>query len=201
MILSHACSTPGAAAVSDEHGECTYAELVSMAWSLGDALASQGLAQGATVGVLLSARALMPVTLLGLGLRRMVPCNLSTFRAQRQLQLERVAALPCGCAAVLVDSDVPDAAAGSGLAVVRVDQLTLDATLAPRSVSAAHAALAPRADALSDVCFIDWTSGSTGRPKGMATTMWKMAHWVRWRAYHFPLARCGARVAMGLFLP
>ena len=51
------------------------------------------------------------------------------------------------------------------------------------------------------MCFIDWTSGSTGKPKGMATTMWKMAHWVRWRAYHYPLAQYGRRVAMGLFLP
>lgn len=39
------------------------------------------------------------------------------------------------------------------------------------------------------VCFIDWTSGSTGKPKGMATTMWRMSHWVRWRAFHFPLAK------------
>ena len=44
-------------------------------------------------------------------------------------------------------------------------------------------------------------SGSTGRPKGMATTMWRMAHWVRWRAFHWPLGRLGGRVAMGLFLP
>ena len=69
----------------------------------------------------------MPVTLLGLNLRRMVACNLSTFHAQRQVQLERMAALPCGLSAVLVDADVPDAAAGSGVAVIRVDQLRLEA--------------------------------------------------------------------------
>ena len=51
--------------------------------------------------------------------------------------------------------------------------------------------------ALDDVAFVDWTSGSTGRKKGMDTTMFKMAHWVRWRAYHWPISIYGGRIAMG----
>ena len=35
----------------------------------------------------------------------------------------------------------------------------------------------------------------------MATTMFRMAHWTRWRTFHLPLARYGRRVAIGLFFP
>ncbi|KAL1519792.1 hypothetical protein AB1Y20_023299 [Prymnesium parvum] len=201
MILSHACSTPQAVAVTDERGECTYAQLTSMAWSLGAILEAKGLQAGAHLGVLLSSTRLLPVALLGLGLRRMVPCNLSRCEDQRMLQLERLLSLPSSCAAVLVDSDLSNPAAGSGLQVIRIDELVLDPGTAPLDVWGKHTALAPSIQTLNDVCFIDWTSGSTGKPKGMATTMWKMSHWVRWRAFHFPMNQYGRRVAMGLFLP
>ena len=92
MILEHACATPDAPAVADASGEISYAELVSAAWRLGAVLTDQlGLAAGGTVGVLLSENErLLAVTLLALGLRRIVPCHLSSFAAQRQLQLERL---------------------------------------------------------------------------------------------------------------
>ena len=92
MILEHACATPDAPAVADASGEISYAELVSAAWLLGAVLTDQlGLAAGGTVGVLLSENErLLAVTLIALGLRRIVPCHLSSFAAQRQLQLERL---------------------------------------------------------------------------------------------------------------
>ena len=109
MILEHACATPDAPAVADASGEISYAELVSAAWRLGAALTDQlGLAAGGTVGVLLSENErLLAVTLLALGLRRIVPCHLSSFIAQRQLQLERLLQLPRGCSAVLVGRPLP----------------------------------------------------------------------------------------------
>ena len=109
MILEHACATPDAPAVADANGEISYAELVSAAWLLGAALTEElGLPEGGTVGVLLSENdRLLPVTLLALGLRRIVPCHLSSFAAQRQLQLERLLQLPRGCSAVLVDRQLP----------------------------------------------------------------------------------------------
>ena len=151
MIVGHACARPDAAAVCDVSGEWTYAELVARAWNLGAALGEQGLQEGVTVGVLLSPRRLMTATLLGLGLRRMVPCNLSTFHAQRALQLERMATQPCGSAAILTDSDAADVAAGSGLRVIRVDQLEIEAAVEPQSVRAAYDELASSSDALTDV--------------------------------------------------
>ena len=110
MILEHACATPNAPAVADASGEISYAELLSAAWRMGAALTDQlGLHAGGTVGVLFSENErLLAVTLLALGLRRIVPCHLSSFAAQRQLQLERLLQLPRGCDAVLVGRPLPE---------------------------------------------------------------------------------------------
>ena len=132
MILRHACVTPEAAAVVDEWGSISYAQLVSRAWCVADAIATACVGGDAargtptpplsasplsaaplsapvpssqlTVGVVFSRNStLMPVVLLALALRRMIPCHLSLHQAQRNLQLERLRRL--GCAAILCESD------------------------------------------------------------------------------------------------
>lgn len=33
----------------------------------------------------------------------------------------------------------------------------------------------------------------------MAVTAWRLAHWIRWRQYHFPMDTYGHTVGVGLF--
>ena len=228
QIVGHARRAPDAIATSDADTELTYAALCSRAASLGLALAARSVGEGGVVGVTLPTSHLAVICYLGLALRRTAACNIASLATRRGEQLRRLAASPLGgCRALLCDEKLQppdddgdgdgdgdgggdgdgDGAAGETLdstlragglvvPVLRADLLALHAQ-APVPL---EAVVAPRG-ALHDPAFIDWTSGSTGQPKGMATTVWKMSHWVRWRAYHLPLSRYGRRVGTGLFFP
>ena len=216
MILRHACDAPDAIAVVDAAGQLSYRALCSRAWQLGGELVARGCGEGERVGVLLSPSALTTVCLLGLGLRRFVPTTLSALESARRQQLSRAM-----CRVMLAEGSGPSAADDGSWSpshvaataaerppspptplVVLVDALPLNDEAEPRFIRRQLSDAGRRAaSTVGDVAFIDWTSGSTGAPKGMATTQFKMAHWTRWRAYHFPLRRFGRRVAIGLFFP
>ncbi len=204
MVLHHACEQPERVAVHDAGCDTSFASLCSLAWSLGDALATEGieLAPETALGVVMPPSLHAIVAHLGLQMRGLRPCVLSPFGPLRRYQLARVP-----CAAILVASsdalaaseeDEEDEAEAEAVPpCINVTTLQLDPSLAPWSVAAR---LPAAATDLRATAFVDWTSGSTGRPKAMAVTRWRLAHWVRWRAWHFPLQNYGRRVAMGLFL-
>ena len=195
QILRVGRSCPDRVAVSDGTASWTYAELVSAAWHVGEVIAAAATRRApaveGAVGVMLDPSCQTLACYLGLAMRARLACVLSEFEKVRTAQLERLA-----CDAVLSNAELPEARDGrvSGVPVIRADRLALD-----HSTPLAHIVLAPSNASMLDAgLFVEWTSGSTGHPKGVVVSGWKLAHWVRWRQYHFPASGAG-RAALGSF--
>ena len=117
LIVDHAHRAPDAEAACDAHGSVTYAELCSMAYCIGEALASRVPACAADpesraagpegdvfVGVQLAPSIQSCAALLGLNLRRLTPCDIADSPSKRQYMLQSL-----GCVALLAEGDLkPD---------------------------------------------------------------------------------------------
>ncbi|MER7761435.1 amino acid adenylation domain-containing protein [Streptomyces sp. NPDC097619] len=155
-----AARTPGAVAVTDEHGTVwDYAELLARADTIGARLLADGVRPGDLVAVLSEPTAVVPAAVLGI-----LDSGAAYVPLDPDGPVTRTAALLAGAGIgrVLAAPDrlarareIAAAVPGAGPRI-----LPLDDTPAPAGPSRADAG---GPDALAYVCF---TSGSTGRPKG-----------------------------------
>ncbi|MEV7615508.1 amino acid adenylation domain-containing protein [Streptomyces sp. NPDC089799] len=155
-----AARTPGAVAVTDEHGTCwDYAGLVARADAVGARLLADGVRPGDLVAVLSEPTAAVPAAVLGI-----LGAGAAYVPLDPEGPVVRTAALlaEAGIGRVLAAPDRLDRAREIAAAVPgggpRI--LPLDGAPVPAGPSRAGAG---GPDALAYVCF---TSGSTGRPKG-----------------------------------
>lgn len=199
MIVRQAKQTPEAVAVISSTAPLTltYAQLVVQAWELSESILNvisqhTPLPANPLVGFIMPPSSLSVLTLLALGLRRIGAVVIASKPSEiTEYQLRKV-----GCHALLVtNGQITSSAVPCVINIGDLySQLLLDKVVDVSSVSAPASV-----EAMNDVGLVEWTSGSTGKPKAMAVTAWRLAHWIRWRQYHFPMTTYGDRVGVGLF--
>jgi amino acid adenylation domain-containing protein len=172
LIEEQVARTPDAVAVTDDHGDLSYAELDALANRIAGLLREHGVGPDVVVGVMLDRSVGMAAALLGVlkAGGAYLPIETDTPRA-------RVAQL-------LADGKAPVCLVSAAHAALVTDAggrpLTLPAIDEPAN--------APAVDVHpANLCAVYYTSGSTGRPKGVACTH---AGWVNrmcWMQRHHPL--------------
>ncbi|GBF75010.1 putative non-ribosomal peptide synthetase, partial [Paenibacillus sp. 598K] len=187
-----AAATPDRIAIRDGGLTLTYGELRSWSLALRAQLASAGVRRGELVG-LYSEHRLSSVAsiwaILGLG-AAYVPMDVRHPAARIADVLT-----DSGCALVLADRELPDAATGgSAVQVLRIDQWEREriAELAAsirecpqadgRTESCPDAMTQPTAD---DLAYVIYTSGSTGKPKGVMVEHRSLLAYADWAAERY----------------
>jgi acyl-CoA synthetase (AMP-forming)/AMP-acid ligase II len=167
-----------------EGNSWTYRQSVSIAGSIIDQLVERGIfPERGPVAVQLSCSDRLACLFLGMYAAGYVAHCVDGHTSSRAYKLS-----VCPSQALLCNSDAEPV---ENLKTVFVDQLELDPTRPLRSFQIKGG--------LQKTIYIEYTSGSTGRPKSVAQKQWRIAHWTRWREFHFPLAAGNDRVATNLF--
>jgi 3-oxoacyl-(acyl-carrier-protein) synthase/non-ribosomal peptide synthetase component F/malonyl CoA-acyl carrier protein transacylase len=187
MILCQARRAPEKECIVFEDNSWTYRQVVSMASCVREDLCMRGITpEGGTVGVQALCSDRYAILCLGLYSARYLIHILDRHPSSVAFRLE-----VCPCQAVIAERDrvaLPD---DISIPTVFLEDLRLspDRPIEVLSVEGE----------LSDPIYIEYTSGSTGRPKSVISWNWRMAHWVRWRQFHFPYKPGDEREARNLF--
>eukprot|EP00929_Paragymnodinium_shiwhaense_P111785 TRINITY_DN80072_c0_g1_i1.p1 TRINITY_DN80072_c0_g1~~TRINITY_DN80072_c0_g1_i1.p1 ORF type:complete len:3057 (-),score=764.27 TRINITY_DN80072_c0_g1_i1:103-9273(-) len=187
MILRHAKKTPNKPMLVFHENTWTYQQSLSMANSLAEQIAARGYAPKAgSIALLLPVSDMCSIVYLGLFAAGYAVHVVDANPVSRnyKLSVNKSQAMIC-------NSDFEEE---PGLPpLIYLDQMRLDTA---RPVEDFHIE-----GGLDDIAFVEYTSGSTGRPKSVATVNGRIAHWIKWREFHFPLAKGNDVVAQNLFHP
>ncbi|GAB7192563.1 hypothetical protein NUM3379_32720 [Kineococcus sp. NUM-3379] len=169
LLQRRAAAQPDAAAVVDDAGTATYAELLGAARRVAGALAARGVGTGDTVGVQLPRTREALAVFLGAMLAgaAYVPLDPAHPLARRRQMVARAR-----CAALVVDPLAADRGELAGDTVL----------LAPADVLAGPEATAPAMPAEDQLAYVLFTSGSTGEPKGVQVTHGNVDALLAWTA-------------------
>jgi len=186
-IFRHARQTPEKLALVYEERHWTYQQLVSMAVSLGERLRHLGLEpSGGPLAVQLQSSDVCTICYLALCAAAHVFQLVDSHPQSRKNKLDA-----CPCQALVCETGTCLKLLDPSLPIINIDKFELDK-------SRPTGDLRP-GGGLGNALFIEYTSGSTGLPKSVCVTSWRIAHWWRWRQFHFPLRVGGERVGHNLF--
>lgn len=182
-FLEAAARHPGRPAVVSERGSFTYGELEEASRRLAAHLASEGVGQGAVVGILADRDSSIAVAMLGV-----LRSGAAFFVTDAAYPEERIAdffrtaspryVLRCG------DAELPRSVAAA------VEGIRGELAVPSNAREAADLPPVPENTHLPEVAadgvaYLSFTSGSRGRPKAIFTDHAPLAHFVRWQAKRF----------------